>query len=300
MVKRIILFLMVTLYSYSAYSVEILAKVNKEIISDVDVRQYASMLRYINPATQGKSDAEVRKMALYELMIMSMKDQMASKNGVAVSQADLKETKNRIFQGKKVDLPFNEKVYDRNLKTQIMWARFVNGRFGPKANITDSEVNDFLEQLKKSGAHPGSSINLSQIVTDTEEHALQIYDTIKDTKSCAEFNKAAEEMGHPGSGNIGKVNLNQMDKDVATMLKNTPTGKVLPPHKTEVGQAIFFICSRTYPSKSEDEKLKEQLETNLIQQKAEALGDKYLKDSINEFYIEILNPRYQDIMDELI
>jgi parvulin-like peptidyl-prolyl isomerase len=300
MVKNITFLILSVFVSISVQAAKIEAVVNKDVITDTDISKRAQMLKYVSGQARDKGTSELNKLALYDLIISSIKNQLAAKNGVSVSNEDVAETKKRMFQGQKMEFPFDEREYDKSLKNQISWARFVNGRFGPKVNIGDTEVDEYMDQAEKSGALPiGNQINLSQIVLMEKEKADEVYKFVKDIKSCSNFNSAADDYGQAGSGSVGEINLNQMDKGVAEFLKKSSVGKALPPVETAAGHTIFFICSKKSATKKEKEELKEQMKNNIVQQKAEIMGEKYLKDSFSEFHVDIKNERYKEIMNEL-
>ncbi|MBN1783605.1 MAG: hypothetical protein JW812_01420 [Alphaproteobacteria bacterium] len=296
--KLIILFCLLTT---PTWAIEIVAFANEKAITDYDINVRRSLLKVVSPRKiEGKSLIEQEKSALIDLINDTAKITLASKNRAMASDQDVQETYKNMMKGRTKLPHFNYDIeyYKEYLKTQIAWMRVIQMRIAPNTSLSDTEIKDYYEVLKKTPLIP-STLHLSQIIVEESDRVNSVFSEVKNIRSCKAFNEKSQLYGAPGSGDMGRITSKSLAPPLQNIFANAPIKKVLEPMPIGQGAIIFMVCSRVQKNLLKDDDIKEKIKFSLLNQKVEVLADQYLHDYRDQMYIEIKNPKYKDVKDLL-
>ncbi len=282
-------------------AVEIVALVDREMISDYDIRVRAELMKIINPNVKNAPTEELEKHALMELINEKVKDSIAKKNGIRIPDSQVEATKERILkkQNPFKDFVYGEEVYDDYLKNQIAWMQVVQGQIAPTVNIADDDLNDYITTLKKERGTP-STLVLSQLILPDEDKAMSVFESVKDIKSCKKFNEQVAFYGEPGSGDMGgKIDSNQLAPPLQQLFNTAPLNTALKPMPIGAGYIIFMVCSRKGQNFFNKPEIKERIQISLLNQKVEMMAEKFLADERRKMFITVKPKKYKDVMNEV-
>lgn len=299
MVKKLIL--LFCLFATPSWAIEIVAFANEKAITDYDIDVRRALLKVISPRKMyGKSAMEQKKMALIDIINDTAKMTIAAKNRALASDKDVQNTFKNMLKGKKKLPRFNYDIdyYKEYLRTQITWMRVIQMRIAPNTSLSDTEIKDYYEVLKRTPLVP-STLRLSQIIVEEADRIGGVFNEIKGIRSCKVFNEKASLYGSPGSGDMGRLNSKSLAPPLQNIFANAPVRRVLDPMPIGKGAIIFMVCSRTQKNLLKDDQMKEKIKLSLLNQKVEVSADQYLQDYRDQMYIEIKNPKYKDIKERL-
>ena len=244
--------------SSSEKKIEILFKVNENIISNVDIINEAKYLKVLNKGLQGLSVEEILKFAKNSLLKeMIKKDEIEKFYNIDYSSKEVDVYIERLYKG----LGFNnlsefKKYLSQNnieikeLRKKLMieksWNSLIYEIYNKKIVINKNEIlNNLDEVIKKNSIQ--NSYKLSEIVfseKNKDEYKKKYNDIINDINNLG-FSEAAiihsiSDTSRLG-GDIGWINQAQMSKKIFEQIKNLKTGEYSDPIVTAGGSVIFKI-----------------------------------------------------------
>lgn len=95
-------------------------------------------------------------------------------------------------------------------------------------------------------------LRLSQIIVEApegeeEQTAKELSEQVQGLQSCDQANELAEEIGMPGSGDMGQVVASEMPEQLQELLLRLPVGQPSPPLGMSGAVSILFVCERVGP-----------------------------------------------------
>lgn len=134
--------------------------------------------------------------------------------------------------------------------------------------VTEEELKAFYEQNKGQFMR-GETVQAKHILTDSEEKCNDILDAIVNGEKT--FEDAAKEFSTCPSkerdGDLGEFGKGQMVKEFEDAAFAAEIGHVVGPVKTQFGYHLIKVEKKNEASVVEFEQIKENLRTNLLQQK---------------------------------
>ena len=94
-----------------------------------------------------------------------------------------------------------------------------------------------------------------------------------DIDGCDSLDTLAAEHGSPGSGDLGRVRLNNLPPAVRRIVEELPIGQPSEAIRLPAGMTLFLVCGRE--SNGVD---RERIRTSLINQRLDLLSRRYLRD----------------------
>lgn len=152
--------------------------------------------------------------------------------------------------------------------------------------VTEEELKAFYDQNQQQ-FKKGETVNAKHILTDSEETCKEILASI--TNGEKTFEDAAKEFSTCPSkergGDLGEFGKGQMVKEFEDAAFAAEIGQVVGPVQTQFGYHLIKVEKKNEATVIEFEQIKENLRTNLLQQKQELaynkkvaeLKEKYMK-----------------------
>lgn len=239
------------------------AIVNDSAISNIDLQERVKIAMFASnlPANQGfeeKLVPQVLRSLIDERIYMKEAQTLNVTVGtdeIARVVADI-EKRNKIQPGKfdaflKSNGLSSSAMQDQ-IKSQIIWSKIVSRAVRPKIAVTDKEIDEAIEHIsKQSGIE---EINVSEILLTVdspsdnkkvrslaEKLSTQLLKDGDFAKIAKQFSKAASA---ENGGDMGWVNVGQLDDKVLAAAKNMRSGEISKPIRTEEGYIIIRINDR--------------------------------------------------------
>ena len=134
--------------------------------------------------------------------------------------------------------------------------------------VTEEELKTFYDQNQQQ-FKKGETVNAKHILTDSEEKCHDILEEI--VKGEKTFEDAAKEFSTCPSkergGDLGEFGKGQMVKEFEDAAFSAEIGHVVGPVKTQFGYHLIKVEKKNEASVVSFEQIKENLRTNLLQQK---------------------------------
>lgn len=144
------------------------------------------------------------------------------------------------------------RIVEEQLKASLGWQKYIAERYGKEANVTDSEVKTELQKLEKQ--KKTKQALLSEIVVkydgaEKADEARKKADEISaKIRSGAPFPIIAQQYSHSASaargGDIGWVNLDEMEPEVRKVVETSRRGEVTMPIAVSGGYRILGVRDR--------------------------------------------------------
>lgn len=317
----ILIFLVLPLTSFAEDKFLILAKVDKKVISTVDVQQRIKLL------TTGDENAKKQKdfakklapQVLADLIREKIQLQHTKENGIEVSEKEMNEGFESIAQknGMKVGEfeafikknKLSRKAIEEKLEAQIAWNKLIGAKFGRDIKVDEKEIaqqkeeiDGKIQQVKQSA----KEVYLSEIVVPFEKGTKKDVLTkankiVKDYKAgTKQFSELALEHSQAKSkevgGALGWVNIGQMKEGMRKKIDSAKPGSIVGPFQDDKRYIILKVGNERDLSKADKKALEKKLPTitetqignALFNKKLEEEGQRYLNRIYKQTYIEIL------------
>lgn len=118
----------------------------------------------------------------------------------------------------------------------------------------------------------------------SEERRAALTEQAQATRSCDDFVKLAESVGTPGSGQLGRMTLDDLPPAVAAVAGDLPVEQASRPVPVPGGEVVIMICDRTDNTGTPD---RETIRQQILQEKVESLAQRRLRDLRRAAIIDI-------------
>jgi peptidyl-prolyl cis-trans isomerase SurA len=250
----------------------IVAVVNDESVTANEVAQRSQRMREEVAQKGGPTPtaAEIRKMALDQLVEERVLVTYARENGVKVDEAEVDRAVSNIAASNKVS---SEQLRERlrqqgmdwgsfrhNIRDQITIQRIREREVISHIRVTDAEINDYIDKQRGPGGIT-EQVNLAQILVTVPEHADDT--VVAQRKARAEealarvsngepFEQVAREMSEDANkahgGEIGARPLDRYPDLFVNAVRNLKVGAVTPLVRSGAGFHILKVISRSQES----------------------------------------------------
>ncbi|BEP31561.1 MAG: hypothetical protein WBIAU1_10390 [Wolbachia endosymbiont of Drosophila biauraria] len=312
MYKILILLLIVLPLRLLATEIEIVADVNGEPISNLDIEK---RINFINSlfGTQSVNQKEAKPQVLRELIDEIIIINEAQRLNIKLSNEELDNaimlflTQSFKLKANEVDQYIEKHNIDlgilrKQIKCQLLWSKIIEVRIVPFINISDKEVDDVKRQTEK----PDYLITFQEFIIPDQKD--------KDVYGIAEdLVKKLRNSDNPESPikmRKATVNLSQLKGKLKSVLEGLETSDIAGPCSLSEGYSVIKVIDKVQLNHALLEstlKLKqivvegsESLLDNLKEQKVSCLNFDKLADNFNlpnakEFEIKMrdLNPDLQ-------
>ncbi|MDF0607920.1 SurA N-terminal domain-containing protein [Wolbachia endosymbiont of Onchocerca gibsoni] len=325
MCKTLILLLVMLPIKLLAVEIEIVADVNGEPVSNLDVEKRINLISSLFGTKDGRElRLQILKQLIDEIIIINE----ARRLNIELSSEELNNAtilfliQNFKIKTDKVDQYVKKYNIDLNLlkkqiEGQLLWGKIIETRIVPFINVGDKEVSDAREQIEK----PDYLIMLQEFIVPNRRDE-SVYSTAEDLvkKLRNDNNNFVPETTIKMRKTT--VNLNQLKGNLKGILERLETGDVAGPVNLSEGYSIIKVIDKvqldyallesTLELKQIIVKDSEDLLNNLKRQKVNCLNFDELASNLKlpnskEFKIKVrsLNPHLQALfskigMDEIV
>jgi len=260
--KKILILVIIFLSPHQLFSsekkIEILFKVNENVISNVDIINEANYLKTLNKGLQNLGVNEILQFAKNSLIKeMIKKDEIEKFYQIDYSSKEVDVYIEKLFNGLGFNnlSEFEEYLIQNNIKIDKLrkklvieksWNTLIYEIYNKKIVINEDEILKNLDEIIKENSYQ-KSYNLSEIVfseKNKDEYEKKYNNIINDINKLG-FNEAAvihsiSDTSRVG-GDIGWINQNQMSKKIFNKIKNLKTGDYSDPIISAGGSMILKI-----------------------------------------------------------
>ena len=267
---------------YAKKSLNIIAKIDNELITSYDVKNKIITTLVLSKKELNQENINsLKKSALENLIINRLKKIELNKYDIKRNDRQINAYLNSISSN---DIPSLEKSFEINgldfkaykneLDIEFKWRNLIFNKYSNKINI---DPDDLIQQLPKKIEQQESSIefNLSEIEILSSDPNLekeiipQILEEIKQTGFENAVLKFSIASSSSNQGNLGWINSNSLSEDLLEIIEKLEVGEVTKPIKRN-DKIIFFklIDKKIISTSSKDI---ENLKKELIEQKKNEL-----------------------------
>lgn len=242
--------------SSSGLGVGIAATVNDELITTKDVDNRVNMA--IHGANFRPSPDEMqalRKQALDALIDEQVRLQEAKRQNALPTDEEINESFSRMAAQNrmspeqfKVVLQKTSGVYEslqRQIKTQLAWSNVVRQKIRPQVNITEADINAYLEQKEKNPAKV--EYNVAEIFMKNNDENRKIAEhMIADLRNGKQrFSVVARQFSQgleaSKGGLLGWIEEKRLEPVLDDAIAQTPAGKITDIITSQRGLHIFLV-----------------------------------------------------------
>ena len=267
---------------YAKKSLNIIAKIDNELITSYDVKNKIITTLVLSKKELNQENINsLKKIALENLIINRLKKIELNKYDIKSNDRQINAYLNSISSNNIPSLKksfeingLDFKAYKNELDIEFKWRNLIFNKYSNKINI---DPDDLIQQLPKKIEQQESSIefNLSEIEILSSDPNLekeiipQILEEIKQTgfeNAVLKFSIASSSLNQ---GNLGWINSNSLSEDLLEIIEKLEVGEVTKPIKKN-DKIIFFklIDKKIISTSSKDI---ENLKKELIEQKKNEL-----------------------------
>ncbi len=260
--KIILIFLVFSLIFLKkiSYAIEnkIILKVNKEIITSVDVFNEARYLKTLNKNLINIDNKEIINIAKTSLLREKVKEiEILRYPDIEVSREYLDSIIRSIYlnlglKNKQEFINYLEinnidlNIVEKKLSNEAMWNQLIFKKFHKKIKIDIENIKKEIETDKKFSI----SYNLNEIlyVVEKREDKDRIFLKIQESVKMNGFENTASIFSISNSsktgGNIGWVNEGSINKEILKELKKLKKGEYTNPIQTPSGFLILYLVNK--------------------------------------------------------
>lgn len=244
----------------------IAAIVNDTVISDYDLDQRTALFVATSGVRPSKENlAQIRIQVLRSLEDEILELQEANKHKISVTKGDVDKALKNIADDNHVTpeqivatismAGVSPDIFRQQLAAQLTWQRLVAARYSSDVQISDQQVDEALDRLKKGADKPQflvSEIFLSvdrpeddtTIMSSAEQIANQIKQGAPFTAVAGQFSQSPSAAD---GGDIGWVVQGQLPEELDKKLSAMHPGDTAGPIKAEGGYYIVELRDRREP-----------------------------------------------------
>jgi peptidyl-prolyl cis-trans isomerase SurA len=250
----------------------IVAVVNDESVTANEVAQRSQRVREEVAQKGGPTPtaAEIRKMALDQLVEERVLVTYARENGVKVDDAEVDRAVSNIAASNKLSPDqLRERLrqqgmdwgsFRHNIRDQITIERVREREVVSHIRVTDAEINDYIDKKRGPGGMT-EQVNIAQILVTVPEQAddalvaqrkARAEEALARVSNGEPFEQVAREMSedanHLKGGEIGARPLDRYPDLFVNAVKNLKVGAVTPLIRSGAGFHILKVVSRSQES----------------------------------------------------
>ncbi len=236
---------------------KIIAQVNDDIISELDLQQRLSFIRLTGQADTTRKDIQDR--ILKQLIDEKLKQQEANAAGIEVSDEEIKHAVKITLQQnglkyddvikllKQNDLPLS--VIEDQIKSDLLYIRAIKKNAGTRANVSDHEIETRIDEIKEKTDQKQFLISEILLPVETPEkdaevygQAMQLIMRMRDGEVfediAAKYSKAPNAAQ---GGMAGWMPENMLTPAIREELSVMRPGQLSTPVKTDEGYKLFVL-----------------------------------------------------------
>ena len=249
------LFIFIIYNNLYATKIEIIAKINNQIITNIDLEYRLNLaIEISNIPNEIKFRKQIRQQILNLLIDENLKIQEAEKYGILISSAEVYSEISRLEQRlnlpkdsliknfKKKNIP--EIVIYNQIRGQLLWNKIISYRIANNISISNKQTEEALQNFIKSSGEV--EYNISEIFishasnnleNSSEDKIYSIYNKVNSSN----FTILAQQFSD------GALNINNwyresaLNPEIIKTIRNLQIGDISKPIKTNSGLHIYLL-----------------------------------------------------------
>jgi|GEM_PF-2238095 len=245
--KILILLLIILPIKLLAVEIEIIADVNGEPISNLDIEKRVNLINSLFHTQNGK---ELRLQILRQLIDEIIIINEAQRLNIKLSDKELNDavasflTQSFKIKDDEIDQYIKEHDIDLNIlkkqiKCQLLWGKIIETRIVPFINISDKEVNGTKGQIEK----PDYLIAFQEFIVPSQEDE-NVYSIAEDLAEKLRNSNNDFIPEPPIKMRKATVNLNQLKGNLKSALEGLETGDIAGPVSLSEGYSIVKVIDK--------------------------------------------------------
>ncbi len=250
------------------------ATVNDTPISDLDVKNWANLLKFQQAQKyEVASEETLNEDALNAAIEATVKMQTAKAANIKIAEADVNDAKTHLEQQNNLPEGGLAEMLEKSgadiatltaqLEADLIWLKYLRMKAGNNIFVSDAVVknrhNAMKEELKKQGI-TSDSIPLWEIAQGLFPENVNVKTTLE-SKTCEAFLEHIKIGPYPESAQMGWTDPMQMPPELSAILSELAVGETVGPLRTPEGLLVLMKCNirqqKVLPS---EEEVKQQLE----------------------------------------
>jgi len=299
---RLVIVSLFFLYSFTTFAADfsdfVVAKVNNKAITNSEIKD-----RFLFVILTSKIDVknEEEKKILRQQVIEKMIDeelirQEAKELKIEVGEKELKEGIDLIAQNyqktpdqlikflKRNNLSFE--AYSNQVEAEILWSKIIIDTLRSRVKVSESELNEFLEQHKLSS--DVRKFFLAEILISQSENAEKFSEKLtEELRRGADFKSISEQFSSSIAQEIGWVSQRDVDQKIYEAISALKKGEYSNPVKLSDGYHIFKLVDAKSEKNSVAEKDLTAAKNIIFGRKLQTLAKGHMMDLRKRAFIEI-------------
>ncbi|MCM1002319.1 SurA N-terminal domain-containing protein [Wolbachia pipientis] len=245
--KILILLLIILPIKLLAVEIEIIADVNGEPISNLDIEKRVNLINSLFHTQSGK---ELRLQILRQLIDEIIIINEAQRLNIKLSDEELNDaiasflTQNFKIKDDEIAQYIKEHDIDldilkKQIKCQLLWGKIIEMRIVPFINISNKEVNDAKGQIEK----PDYLITFQEFIVPSQE-SENVYSIAEDLAKKLRNSNNDFIPEPPIKMRKATVNLNQLKGNLKSALEGLETGDIAGPVSLSEGYSIVKVIDK--------------------------------------------------------
>ncbi len=247
-----------------SYEVTIVAKVNNEIITSIDLENRLRMALDLSKLPNNEEIKErLKPRVLDSLINEALKIQEANRLGIFVSNQEVTDQINRLEKRLKIEknsllLNYKEKEISEitilnQIRSQLLWEKLIYNIIVKNIRVSEKRISETFDLLVKNSGE--TEYNISEIFIsldniEAEQRIKSIYSKITNQN----FLLLAEQFSDGIVSNNNRNNWTReslLDVDIKNSISNLEVGKISLPIKTSAGIYIILLNNKRKTKKIE-------------------------------------------------
>ena len=243
---------------YASQDIKIIAKVNNQIITNIDINQYYKLTRFLSEIdVESKSQKKIilnkllQQIIEEKLRLTDIKKQNITTNTEIESEinqiivnhhGDLATLKKRMK-----DMDISYKNYRDQIKTKILFSKVVQKNISPAIKATNSDINEILEinNIKNTI----KSFKILEIYIAKSDNAQKIAKILfSELKDSSNFKKLSKEFSslydHVSVEDATWIKEGELNPKLYQSISNLDIGQISNPTELNESYYIFKIIDK--------------------------------------------------------
>ncbi|QXK92202.1 SurA N-terminal domain-containing protein [Neoehrlichia mikurensis] len=239
----------------SVASVKIVATVDDELISSLDVEKRVKFDKLLHRIDETVADSMSLKFLIDEALLRSE----AKNLKISVNESDIKEATHRILKFidangsmslldyiQKNDLDYTTVL--RYIESKVIWDKILLVKVIPYINVSDDEVDNYIAENKSDKFETMVSLNQVFIPSKSKDIVKIVLKALLSNVSIHDIRDRYKNYGI-SIDEISGINVDSLDHKIKANLINANIGQVMNPIEFEQGYLIMQLLDKVQISK---------------------------------------------------
>lgn len=286
-------------YNLFGSGFKISAIINGEMVSNKDLQERANLFSLTTGLQVNEKNRKmVKEKVLQNTIDEKIKFQEAQKVGVSVSDAEVREAYVNFEKSNGVPLGkfknvlkeyyVSEDVFMAQIRANLIWNKLVARRVGRNIGVSQKEIADEFERIKKDMDTPKYMVSEIVIKKKDAEHISELVEILQTDPRfelyAVQFSQSASA---PSGGKLGWIAQGQLAPVLENAIKKLKVGGVSDAILYRNDYYIFKLDKVYKPGEKQKEKPSvEEVKKFIENRKSDEIANKYIRDLRNRAVVE--------------